>query len=62
MSINNSAGTFVINDWAYNNVSGGAINAGDGIPIPEPGTLGLLAAGARGVAALRRKNRAAEQA
>jgi PEP-CTERM motif len=54
VTINNSAGTFVVNDWAYNNVSGSPINAGD---IPEPTTLGLLAAGAFGVAALRRKRK-----
>jgi hypothetical protein len=46
-------------DWAYN--SGGLpINAGD-VATPEPGTaaLGLLAAGAAGVIALRRKRKAA---
>ncbi len=44
--------------WAYNNVSGGPINAGQisGGAVPEPSSLalGLLAAGSVGLAALRR--------
>lgn len=52
VSIDNAAGTFVINDWAYNDVPGEGLRAGQ---IPEPGTLGLLAAGAAGLAAMRRR-------
>ena len=52
VTIDNATGTFVINDWAYNDVPGVGINAG---AIPEPSTLGLLAAGAAGVASMRRR-------
>jgi len=55
VTINNAAGTFVINDWAYNTVAGESIRAGE---VPEPTTLGLLAAGAAGVAAMRRRQAA----
>ncbi|MEO0529615.1 MAG: PEP-CTERM sorting domain-containing protein [Planctomycetota bacterium] len=54
VSIDNAAGTFVINDWAYNATPGEGLLAGQ---IPEPGTLGLLAAGAAGVAAMRKRRR-----
>jgi hypothetical protein len=52
VDINNAAGTFVVRDWAYEDSPGVGIPAG---AIPEPGTLGMLAAGAVGVAALRRR-------
>ncbi|TWT47552.1 PEP-CTERM sorting domain-containing protein [Botrimarina hoheduenensis] len=52
VTIDNAGGTFVINDWAYNSTPGEGLLAGQ---IPEPGSLGLLAAGAAGVAALRRR-------
>ncbi len=55
VSIDNAAGTFVVNDWAYNDVPGEGLVAGQ---IPEPGTLGLLAAGAAGLAAMRRRRTA----
>jgi hypothetical protein len=46
-------------DYAINNVAGASINAGQGVPAsaPEPSTsaLALLAAGAAGVLALRRR-------
>ncbi len=53
VDIDNSAGTFLIKDWAYEDVPEVGIPAG---AIPEPGTLGLLAAGACGLAAMRRRN------
>lgn len=56
VTIDNAAGTFVVNDWAYNTVAGEGILAG---ATPEPGTLGLLAAGAAGLAAVRRRKEAA---
>jgi hypothetical protein len=56
VDINNTAGTFTIRDWAYESVAGTAINAG---AIPEPTTLGMLAGGALGLAALRRRRAAA---
>jgi hypothetical protein len=56
VNVNNSAGSFTVVDWAYENVSGQPIVTG---VVPEPSTLGLLAAGAAGVAALRRRRPAA---
>lgn len=55
VSIDNAAGTFVVNDWAYNTVAGEGIRAGQ---VPEPTSLGMLAAGAAGVAAMRRRRAA----
>ncbi|QDT67750.1 PEP-CTERM motif protein [Planctomycetes bacterium MalM25] len=54
VTIDNAAGSFVINDWAYESEPGVGITAG---AVPEPGSLGLLAAGAAGVAALRKRRR-----
>ena len=56
--------SFTIIDYAYNDVVGGGINAGQmpAAAVPEPGTMamGLLASGAAGLVALRRaKARAA---
>lgn len=51
---------FVVKDWAYED-SGAEIlagNTGQGF-VPEPGTLGLLAAGSAGVLAMRRRRQAA---
>lgn len=58
VDIKNSAGTFLIKDWAYESQSGVGIRAGDGL-VPEPSTLGLLACGAAGIAAIRRQRAAA---
>lgn len=58
VEIDNAAGKFVVKDWAYEDVPGAGIATGDGLPIPEPGTLGLLAAGAAGLTALRRRRAA----
>jgi len=56
VNVDNAAGSFTVVDWAYNSVSGEPIVTG---VVPEPSTLGLLAAGAAGLAALRRRRAAA---
>ncbi|MBA4107595.1 MAG: hypothetical protein C0485_17805 [Pirellula sp.] len=58
VDVNNAAKTFLIKDWAYESQSGVGIKAGDGL-VPEPATLGLLACGAAGIAAMRRRRVAA---
>lgn len=47
-------------NWAYNDVSGESIAAGEGAGVPEPGTaaLSLLAFGSAGVLAWRRRRNA----
>lgn len=55
VTINNAAGSFVVNDWAYESTPGEGLLAGE---VPEPTSLGLLAAGALGLAAMRRRNAA----
>ncbi len=55
-STNGKAGVaFTVLDYAYNS-SGGPINAGQTSSVPEPGTmaLALMAAGAAGIASIRR--------
>ncbi len=54
VTIDNAGGAFTVNDWAYNSVPGEGIKAGR---IPEPSTLGLLAAGGVGLVALRKRRR-----
>ena len=55
VTIDQPSGTFIINDWAYNTVPNEGVAAG---AVPEPATLGLLAAGAAGVAAMRKRRAA----
>lgn len=53
VDVNNSGGSFNVVDWAYESVPGIGIVTG---VVPEPvSSLGLLAAGAAGVAVLRRR-------
>lgn len=54
VNIDNVAGTFRIVDWAYESEAGVGIEAG---AIPEPSSLALLAAGAVGVATIRRRKK-----
>lgn len=58
VDVNNAAKTFLVKDWAYESEAGLGIKAGAGL-VPEPATLGLLACGAAGIAAIRRKRTAA---
>jgi hypothetical protein len=45
-------------EWAYEDQAGVGINAGQISSVPEPGTLGLLAMGAAGLVASRRRRTA----
>lgn len=55
VQINNASGTFNVVDWAYEDQPGVGILAG---VVPEPSALGLLAAGAIGLASYRRRSQA----
>jgi len=48
--------------YAYNNVPHAPILAGQGLPSPEPGTLGLLALGSLGLGYWRRRSQSAASA
>lgn len=50
VDIDNTLGTFVVRDWAYENQTGVGITTG---AIPGPGALGLLAVGSVGLGRLR---------
>jgi hypothetical protein len=52
VAVNNALRTFVVKDWAYESSPGVGVTIA---AIPEAGTLGVLAAGAAGVALLRRR-------
>lgn len=57
VTYNDASQTLVVGDFAYEN-SGGSILAGDIGAIPEPSSLGLLALGASGLLARRRRQAA----
>ena len=55
-------GTVTVNRWAYNDTPNGGIEIGqtqDDTPVPAPGTLALLAAGAFGLRRWRAQRAAA---
>ena len=54
LSVDDQLGV-VLHDFAIESEPGTAIAAGAGIPVPEPGSLGLLALGAVGLAAWRKR-------
>lgn len=60
----NRTASLTLIDWAFQSVSGVGIHVGDRgtTSIPEPSTLGLLALGAAGLAALRRRRGEQKQA
>jgi hypothetical protein len=58
IAIDSGTPSLTLRDYAYNDVAGESINAGDGA-APEPSSLALFAAGAAGVAALRRRRKTA---
>ena len=59
LSWSGSEYTFTINSWAYNDVAGEGIIAGQamaaGTPVPGLGGLGVLAMGAAGVRSRRQR-------
>ncbi|MEN1678076.1 MAG: PEP-CTERM sorting domain-containing protein [Planctomycetota bacterium] len=55
VGVDNSIASFVVKDWAYESTPGVGIAAGQ---APEPTALGLLAAGAAGLATLRSRKKA----
>lgn len=57
VTINNAAGLFTVNDWAYESTPGTGINAGATSAIPEPASAGLLAALTVGGAVAMRRRR-----
>jgi len=62
-NISISAGSLTVNNWAYNDVANYGIYAGTAIAVPEPANsaagLGLLALGAAGVSAYKRRKQTA---
>ena len=56
IDVNDEANEATINGYAYEDVAGAAIHAGT---VPEPGSLAMLAIGAAGIAARRRRKAAA---
>ena len=56
---NRDTSSLQVDGYAYNDVAGAPINAGDLGAVPEPTSLLLFASGAAGVLALRRRRKAA---
>jgi hypothetical protein len=57
LTLDENAPGATVNSYAYNDVAGQSITAGEGSAVPEPSSMPLFAAGAAGLAILRRRRK-----